>query len=37
MDIHSPYKMKDMPPEDKAFFVELAASAAIAAAIVILV
>ncbi len=36
MDMHSQYRMKDMPPEDKAFFVEMAAGAVIAVAIVLL-
>ncbi len=36
METHTPFKMKDIPPEDKAFYVEMAAGAAIAAAIVLL-
>ncbi len=36
MEKRSLFKMKDVPREDKAFYVEMAAAAAISAAIVLL-
>lgn len=38
MDIHTPkFNMRDIPPEDRAFYIEMAAAAALATALILIV